>query len=228
MSQKMTASLFKSSVLASPKRCHIVGGAVSALLILLIVWVSVHPESFNVESGHSVEEIDAAKALIASRAQWDTRQKAASTLARSTAREIQQIQSWLPQQRTWQEIRSQVRSIAAQSEVQLVSLSKEREHVGFRIAVLRSDCELHGKYENVCRFLNAIANDGSPLWCDEITLIRDQQDPQPMKDISDSSIRSADVCVAKLSLRIPYVGDGTVASKLVGKSESHREPKNAI
>ena len=204
---------------STPLRCHVVCGIIATGLIAVASSIWIYPETLAADQSHSPQQIADAIELISSRNRLQNQFNRADERRRLNQQRVDQIAAWLPQHRSWENVRSSLQNEAAACDVQLIALDRGRPHTGKRIAVLDADCEIRGSYPDVCRFLQRIVTADLPIWCDEIRLVRADTDdrlaathagnPPPVR------------CLATVSLRIPSVGKDTTAAKLLKRRSDH-------
>ncbi|MDV6033537.1 MAG: hypothetical protein F9B45_26290 [Phycisphaera sp. RhM] len=198
---------------STPLRCHVVCGIIASGLIALASTIWIYPEILAADQPYRPQQIAEAIELISSRNRLQNQFNQADQRRRLTQERIEQIAAWLPQDRSWENVRSSLQNEAAACDVQLTALDRGRAHQGKRIAVLDAECEIRGSYPDVCRFLQRIVTADLPIWCDEIRLVRADHDHHAAAthDVHPAPVR----CLATVSLRIPSAGKDTTAAKLL-------------
>ena len=205
---------------ATPFRCHLTCGSFSALLIAITVWVWLNPQVLSTDKLHSQDEIDNAIQLVSHQERLQNQFNRSLEQARRNKERVERISSWLPRQRSWDNVRASIQERAETHGVQVVSLRRGKKHSGARLAVLLCHCELQCSYRNLCGFLHSLAVDDQPLWVDELRILR--RDGPSSNRIAQEGSRDSDVeCFAMISIRIPLVGENTSASMLPPPGGSH-------
>ncbi|TWT93977.1 hypothetical protein [Stieleria varia] len=207
---------WQTKLFGSPRRCHIIGGSLSLLLMVAVTWSYLHPQSMTSEGEFSREQIDEAIQLISQSDLWRQRETDAKTERDDLDARVNVIKNWLPQEQKWNPVRAFLLKTATDKQLHVLSLRRDQEFTGSRVAVLKVILEVHGRYENVCHLLHTLSTQQQPFWCDEIDLVRDKQnsgvDPTAPRELSDDAVE----CSATISIRVPFVGQQTAAEKLIG------------
>ncbi|MCA9140371.1 MAG: hypothetical protein KDB00_26550 [Planctomycetales bacterium] len=200
-------------MLSTPLRSHFACGTCAVTLIGLITWLWIHPDSLASDRYHTQSQIDDAIKLVSSRHRMQNRFQSATDRRSDFDSRIEHIAEWLPEERSWESIRQNLQSVAAATNVQMTALERRTTHYGTRVAVIELRCESQGTYADVCRFLQQIADQKMPIWCDEVRLVRSGQ--SNLGDRYSSDEGRPVVCLATLSLRAPFAGQETTAAKLL-------------
>lgn len=199
--------------LSTPLRSHLACGVCAIGLIGLASWIWLHPDSLATDRAHTQTQIEDAIALVSSRDRLQNRYEKASDQRQRFQNRIDQIADWLPPDRSWESIRLDLQTAAATCDVQLIALERDAAHYGSRVAVIEVRCEAQGAYANICRFLQYVAEQKHPIWCDEVRLVRNGPKNRLSRPIV-SDHQSVE-CLATLSLRAPLAGKETTAAKLL-------------
>ena len=200
-------------LLCTPLRCHVVGSVLALTLVALTSWIWIHPETLSADHRHTPKQIEDAISLISSSDRLQNRFKDAADQRNLHEDRIEEIATWLPAERSWDNVRSTLQSLSASSNVQMIALDRGNIHLGARIAVLDTRCEVQGSFPNVCDFLQRIVDQDLPIWCDEIRMVRGESTNR-YEDRRGGGGHSIP-CLATLSLRVPFAGEDTTAAKLL-------------
>ena len=195
--------------LATSTRCHVLGMAVSTILVLAIGWLWTDPAIFVSDPNHSEAELNESIQLISSSSALRNQYLAAKRTREESEAVIDAVRLWLPTERDWTTLRAAIQMLAGECDLQVIALERGNEHFGSRVSVLDVHCELEGNYIDLCKFLEKLPKMQQPIWSDEIRIQR--EDDQLQSSPSDR----AQLCVAVLSLRAPFAGKGSAAQKLL-------------
>ncbi|MEO1525939.1 MAG: type 4a pilus biogenesis protein PilO [Planctomycetota bacterium] len=194
--------------LGTSTRCHMLGAAVSSLLVIAIFWLWSDPVLLVNDPKHSPEQLAESIRLISSGSALRNEYQQVMRTRDETQVLVDDARQWLPTSIEWTALRTSLQAQAIEHGLDVISLERGNEHKGERVSVLDVHCELEGSYLEVCQFLEALAAAKRPMWCDEIRLQRE-----------DNEIRSGTPgttrCLAVLSLRAPFAGEGTVGERLL-------------
>ncbi|WP_182870377.1 hypothetical protein [Stieleria mannarensis] len=199
--------------LNTPLRCHLVCGIIAVGLVAVTCLLWLRPESLAADRTHQPQEIAEAIELISNRNQFRNQFRHAQQQREQNRLRVDRIADWLPENRSWEDVRSVLQDVAADSGVQLVTMDRGTTHGGIRVAVLDTECEIQGTYGNVCKFLHQIVTAELPIWCDEIQVVRADGSNRPAE--ASGGDQPPVRCLATLSLRVPYAGKATTAAKLL-------------
>lgn len=209
---KNAQPVWLSRVAATVPRGHFVGAVASIALILCTGWVW----SLNARSAQTLEcegtlvDLNDARALIANSGQWRKQYTITWAASKNVDSQVAEISRWLPRDTDWAELERTLRTLAASSEIKVMSVQKGDCHVGSRVGILLATCNVRGTYKSLCEFLNQLTSQSRPLACSAIKL---QRVPQQTADANLDS--SQGQCAATITLRIPYAEKGTVAGRLL-------------
>lgn len=208
----------RTNLFDTPLKCHAIGVTLAVVLLGINTWVWFHPSSLAPQSAHTETEIDEAIQLITNRDEIRTRFALAEQEHKSQLDAIHEIENWLPESRNWSEVRAIIQALCAESEVQLVAIEQGSQHVGQRVAVLETRCEIQGTYVDLCSFLQKLPQIDLPLWCDEVRVVR--SDEAASLEAPQGDPNRETLCLATVSIRVPFAGKGTTAEKLLKRRRS--------
>ncbi|QEF99694.1 hypothetical protein Mal15_37600 [Stieleria maiorica] len=199
--------------LNTPLRCHVVCGISAFALVASSCLLWLRPELLAADRTHQPQEIAQAIELISNRNQFRNQYRQAQQQREENQSRVDRIAGWLPESRSWEDVRSVLQDLATDCDVQLVTMDRGTTHGGIRVAVLDTECEIQGTYGNVCEFLHRIVAAELPIWCDEIQVVRAEGAKRPAE--ASRGNHPPVRCLATLSLRVPYAGKATTAAKLL-------------
>lgn len=197
---------------STPAKCHALGGLLSFALIVFNFWTWTQPNLFLSNNDHTQDSISESLKLVASKRQLKTNLEDANQQSNRNEKRIEEIRSWLPEQRRWSEVRSSLEALCDETELQFLGLDQGSEHRGVRLAVVEGDCEVQGRYTDICRFVERLHALQSPIWCSAIRIRQsDNWKGRAMRLNDERDV----LCDANLSIRVPALGKGTTAEKLL-------------
>lgn len=218
---RSAASSFPLRLLCTPLRSHLASGLAAIVLIAVIAWIWCHPQTLATDHSHTQEQIDDAINLISSRERLQNRFNEATTKQNEFHQRMDAIAGWLPEKRSWESVRQSLQAVAASADVQLIGLDRGASHHGTRVAVIDARCEIQGSYPGICEFMQQLVMMEAPIWCDEVRIVRGDENELLDRDKANESDGSV-LCLATLSLRAPFAGSETAAGKLL-----QRRPNDA-
>lgn len=204
----MPASLARMT--STVPRCHVIGCVTAVVLILGTAWIwswnSNHADSIEYEG--TVVDLNDAAALLENAEQWRQLYTVNYRQSRVVDDRSQSIASWLPTSVDWTKTENDIRLIADSTGLSILAIQSGDVHVGTRVGVVSSSCEVQGSYQALCRFLHELACRTQPIACSEIRLNR-------LVGEDDELANGTPSCNVTLSLRIPFAAAGTAAEQLL-------------
>ena len=191
-------------LLVSPLRCHLLGGTLSLVLLIAIIWICRNADSFAHDHQHSPQELEQAAQLLADADQLRQQYAESLLLSKQNDHRLNAIRSWLPTSIDWQSTTRRIEKTAAQANVELKLLDKGETHIGSRIGVGQMTCKVRGSYAGLCQLLHRLSNEEKPVWCHWVKIER-----------APSLLDQAVECDATISLRLPFAAEQTIAGKLM-------------
>ena len=211
-SENYQLSGWQQAFFGTPFRCHVGGVLACSSLVVINALVWLDPNRFS-DPKHTREQLEESIRLVASRDSLQTRFEAAEKVNALRHAEIEAVTEWLPAETSWSEMRRSIQLLAAECDVEVVGLDAGNEHLGSRVGVLDTHCEIQGRYHDICRFLHRLASQERPVWCDEARLVRPDRN-LTVERVLETPDEDAG-CTATLSLRMPFAGTGTAADRLL-------------
>ncbi|MGV3483752.1 MAG: hypothetical protein ACO1RT_04985 [Planctomycetaceae bacterium] len=153
--------------------------------------------------------VEEAERLVQNGAQWIAEWNQERERERRLREAAAQATSWVPRQLDWQHTMTQIQSLAASCEVQLVEIQPGEEYDGPRVAVRTAVCQVEGTYPSVCRFLDGLVRLDHPLWASELTMQSGSED---------------DPLAVTIHLRIPVAGTRTASAFLIEMLKNQPSP----
>ncbi len=218
--------------------CHVVGATLTGLLLAATGWVWVNRNNVVVEinsDGQSINYHEAA-AMLANAPQWRQTYAQAFDEASQLEQRVEAIDRWLPKSLDWEDTTDAIRKIALSHHVDVVAIGDPVEHVGTRVGVAATTCQLEGSYGDLCRLVVALGDSDLAVACSEMSLERlspeeqvglnerrksnERQKPDGQFLANRRSRKPQTTCSLTLSLRLPYAADGSVAGRLLPKESS--------
>jgi Tfp pilus assembly protein PilO len=162
-----------------------------------------------VQHGEVVIDLNDAAALIENADQWRQLYTANFRTSQAVDQRVRSLATWLPESVDWPSTEKEIRSIGESAGLKFQAIKLGDRHVGTRVGVVSSSCDVQGSYSSLCRFLSALDQRPQPIACSEIKLHRTAGDAESETE------RTTPLCRATLSLRIPFAASGTAAGSLL-------------
>ena len=159
--------------------------------------------------GDVMIDLNDAAALIENADQWRQLYTVNFRTSQAVDQRIRSIASWLPESVDWPSTENEIRSIGESAGLTFLTIKQGDRHVGTRVGVVSSTCDVQGSYGSLCRFLNELHARPQPIACSEIQLHR------TVGDAESEAEKTAPPCRATLSLRIPFAASGTAAGSVL-------------
>ena len=196
-------------MLDSPWKCHLLGGSIAVALLVATLMVN----SASIDSSvplqigvHQVSEVEALNLCELA----DTLRRNFLEIERENGRldvRKQLITRWLRDSVDPLAERERIRQSAQDYQVELTAFKPGKVFTGSRVSVWSAECEVEASYKNLCRWVQALPDAELPIACRAIDIRR-----IPSRNFN-SNVET--LCNASIELRIPFVGDGTAAAKIV-------------
>jgi Tfp pilus assembly protein PilO len=207
---RSVASRFKMRPPQNIVMCHAIGTLVTAVLLAGIVWISQNRLVFAGDQNHTASQVSKATELISNadtiRQRFANLQSDSSTY-RSKAKTIE---DWLPPSINFDQQRTSLQQVANECGLRLTRLKREQQYDGKRLSVVAATCRVDGTLDQICLFLHKLPATEAPIWCNGVSL----------EQSSENGAR-ANECTAQIHLRLPFVGQNTIAEKLTQVYQSN-------
>ncbi len=199
-----------ASMTSTVPRCHVMGCATAVLLIIGIAWIWSwnSNRTASIEYEGTVVDLNDAAALLENADQWRQLYTVNYRQSQMVDKRAQSIASWLPKSVDWPKTENELRSIGDSTGLAILAIQRGEVHVGTRVGILSSSCEVHGSYHALCRFLHELASLPQPIACAQVQLNRLVGD-------DDEPANGTPSCSATLSLRVPFAAASTAAERLL-------------
>jgi hypothetical protein len=183
--------------------CHAIGALVTAALLTAIFWISQNRLAFSSDQNHTASQVSEATRLISN--SDDIRQRFVSLQSDSAKyrSKAKTIKNWLPPSINFDQQRVSLQQLANDCGLKLSRLKREGICDGTRLSVATATCRVDGTLDQICLFLHKLPSSDSPVWCSGVSIKSSEQDGS-----------ESDACTATIDLRLPFVGQNTIAEKL--------------